>query len=290
MLLLGLLIASHAGLLTRRNIWRLASGARPAAGPGSSTRISLATIRATGIRASPSISSRTASTVLTNTTATPLRTRHGIPEMISPRPPVLPRRFAPNSLNTRLVSTRYTLLDGWKQRHRSLFVSDSRVRCHFLSLLFSPVVSPTRFSRSFIPRPPSITLFDPSIFQLAPGYATTMTLTVSSMVPLLHFPRIQHERDTFAMMAARESVFNDQLEGIRTFHVRDGRVFGAAPSQGVVQSAPDGHLDGGRDDGVGMDDDVDDGVSMSDPSEISVDIEELFETGSDFDNDDRESA
>ena len=33
------------------------------------------------------------------------------------------------------------------------------------------------------------------------------------------------------------------------------------------------------------------GVSMSDPSEISVDIEELFETGSDFDNDDdRESA
>ena len=108
-----------------------------------------------------------------------------------------------------------------------------------------------------------------------------MTFTVSSMVPCLPFPRVQYERDTFAMMAARESVFNDQLEGIRTFRVRDGRVFGAPPSQvvGAGQTGPAGHMDGGRDDGVGT----------SDPSEVSMELEDLL-TASDSDNDDLESA
>ncbi len=118
-----------------------------------------------------------------------------------------------------------------------------------------------------------------------------MTFTVSSMVPCLHFPRLQHERDTFAMMAARESVFTDQLEGIRTFRVRDGRVFGAAPSQavGAGQSGPGGHVDGGRDDGVGMGDGMDDGLGMSEPSEVSMDVEDLVAL-SDSDNDDLETA
>jgi hypothetical protein len=124
-----------------------------------------------------------------------------------------------------------------------------------------------------------------------------MTFSASSMVPSLHFPRLQHERDTFAMVAARESVFNDQLEGIRTFRVRDGRVFGATPSQvvGATQSGPDGHLDGRRDDGVGMDggmddDGMDDGMGMSDPSEISMDVEDVLHLPYSVNDDDVESS
>ena len=128
--------------------------------------------------------------------------------------------------------------------------------------------------------------FSLSLVVLAP-----MTFTVSSMVPCLPFPRVQYERDTFAMMAARESVFNDQLEGIRTFRVRDGRVFGAPPSQvvGAGQAGPAGHMDGGRDDGVGTNDGMDDGLGTSDPSEVSMELEDLL-TASDSDNDDLESA
>lgn len=62
-----------------------------------------------------------------------------------------------------------------------------------------------------------------------------MTLTFS-MVPGLHPGRIQEERDVFGMTTARESVFADQLDGIRTFSVRNGHVFGAPLSQWVGAS------------------------------------------------------